>query len=207
MRNLVTRLSSACLLAVFAAVVASAGAALASPAGGTIDFQNGQGTVTGYFETDTTGNVTSWDLQTSTFDCSSLPCPSGFPGIHYTQANSTASVGFHFGVNQTISFFYAPTSWELFFEIDCGGGGADCIGTAAIGSTFGLSGSEFESPDGSPDRALVSALLEVSDPSGGLSFNLAPLAVPEPCSLGLLGVGLAGLSARHALRRRAGAAG
>src|SRR5690349_9529793 len=100
--------------AVFALLIAFAGTASADPVGVgslSVDFQNGAGTLTGFFQTDGAGNVTNWDLVTSTFDCNPCHITTGFPGIEYTPTNSTVGVGLLFGNNQTIDFF-GPNGWQ-----------------------------------------------------------------------------------------------
>jgi PEP-CTERM motif len=201
MTNFVTRLRAFRLLGVVAMVVAFAGAAAADPVGGNVSvgFQNNQGTVSGFFQTDASGNVSTWDLQTSTFDCNPCTLDTGFPGIDYTPANSTSAVGFFFG-DQSITFF-GPNGFQLDFIIDCGGSSINCIANATLGSTLAVTGNELAMPDFLPFRALNAAIFDVTDPPVGLSFNIAPAAngIPEPGSLALIGVAFAGLAA---LRKR-----
>ena len=169
MKKFVARLGSGWLLGVFAAVVALTGTASANPVGGNVavDFQNGQGTVSGFFQTDGSGNVSNWNLQTSEFDCSPCHLDFGFPGIDYTPANSTAGVGFFFG-EQSITFF-GPNAFQLSFVIDCGGNSANCIGNATLGSTLNVSGNELQMPDFLPFRGLTSGCSR-RDRSPGRTF-------------------------------------
>lgn len=202
MKNFIARLGIVGrLLAVFVVAVAFAGTASANPVGVgsvTVDFQNGQGTLSGFFQTDGSGNVINWDLRTSQFDCNPCGLDHGFPGIEYTPSNSTTAVGFLFGQNQTIDFF-GPNGWQLDFIIDCGGGGANCIGNATLGSSLNVTGDEMDMPDFLPFRGMTPALLTVTDPPVGLSFNFAPLStsIPEPGTLLLLAPALALLCVRR----------
>ena len=177
------------LLAFFAVFLACTGLAHANPIGNSsVDFENGKGTLTGFFQTDASAQVTSWDLTSSMFDCNPCGLSSGFPGIHYTQGSSTAQVGFSFGY-QSITFHDNASPWQVSFVLDCGGNSADCLGTATLGSTIALkSAFEMNGIDFLPYRALTLASLDVTDPPVGFSFNLVPAAtdVPEPHMLMLL---------------------
>ena len=197
-------------LAVGAALlVACAGPASADPlSGGTVDFTNGQGTLTGFFQLDTTlGTVTNWDLTTSAFNCGNqVTCESsGFPQIEYTPTNSSSSIGFSFGAQGI--FFTDPNVFGsasvLSFVLDCGGNNNDCIGTAALGSSIPLITAGESRAIVPIARGLSLASLAVTDPPGVLSFNVVSRtsSVPEPGTLALLGMAFAGLAA--ARKRRA----
>lgn len=158
------------------------------------NFDDGKGTLSGYFQT-TTSSGLSWDLQTSEFDCNPCGQSTGFPGFHYTPGNSTASLGF-FVDTQSITFRpIAPTGFTLSFLIDCGGGGADCIGNAQDGDLLSISGFEMGWPDFEPFRKLSAATLLVTDPPGVVTFNVGPAShVPAPATLLLLLPALASLA-------------
>jgi hypothetical protein len=195
MKNCASKLDVRRLLAIFAAFCFT-GLAYANPIGtSSVPFVNGQGTLTGFFQTNGSAQVTSWDLQTTTFDCNPCGIDHGFPGIHYTANTSTATIGFFFGF-QSITFNTNDGSgWLLGFVLDCGGNGADCIGNATLGSTIPLqSAFEMNGIDFLPFRALTLASLSVTDPPIGLSFNLVPgNSAPEPQTLLLLLLALVGL--------------
>lgn len=198
---------SGLLLALFAFLFAYAGLASADPvAFANVNFQNGQGTLSGYFQTDGAAQISSWDLQSSTFDCNPCGLSHGFPGVHYTEATSTAQVSFFAG-NQSITFHDNASTWQLSFILDCGGGGADCIGNATLGSTIPLSSAfEMDGIDFLPFRALDLAVLDVTDPPVGFSFNVAPGdgTIPEPRTLMLLlpaFAALVGARRKNAARR------
>lgn len=209
-RDFAARLRIGRLVAVMAAVLLCAVTARANPVSlGSVDFTNNQGTLTGFFQLDTsTGTVTSWDLTTSAFNCADpVTCESsGFPALEYTSANSTANIGFSFGA-QAITFS-APnvegSDSVLGFVLNCGGANIDCIGTAAMGSTIPLV-SASESRSIVPIARILSlASLTVTDPPGGvLSFNVVSgdgsgsgggtNNVPEPSTALLLMPALGGL--------------
>jgi hypothetical protein len=175
-------------------LLALGGGASAAPLSLTnVDFANGQGTLSGYFQIDSTnGQVLDWNLQSSTHDCNPCSLSTGFPGISYTPGSSTAAVSFLSGF-QSISFDDNASTWLLAFVLDCGGGGADCLGSASEGDRIALrSAFEMDAVDFLPYRELTLAALAVSDPPGVLTFNLvtANNNVPEPATLALLAIGL-----------------
>jgi hypothetical protein len=166
-----------------------------------VDFTNGQGTLTGFFQLDlATGTVNSWDLTTSAFNCTNqVTCESsGFPQIDYTPTNSTASIGFSFGAQGiffTDSNVFGSAS-VLSFVLDCGGNNNDCIGTATLGSSIPLITAGESRAIVPIARSLSLASLSVTDPPGGvLSFNVVPgtTSVPEPATALLLLPALGGL--------------
>ena len=189
------------LFAVFAGAVVFAGTAAADPLQGvTVDFTNNQGTLTGFFQLDTTTKtITDWDLKTSAFNCASqVTCESsGFPALEYTPTNSSSSISFSFGFQGiffTDSNVFGSAS-VLSFVMDCGGNSNDCIGTAADGSSIPLITAGESRAIVPIARALSLASLEVTDPPGVLSFNVvsAAAAVPEPATALLLAPVLGGL--------------
>lgn len=190
------------LLAIFAILAASGGSASANPvAFSNVNFENGQGTLSGFFQTNGSAAVSSWDLQTSTFNYNPGNYSVGYPGIHYTESTSSASISYSSG-NQAITFHDNNSTFVLAFVLDCGGNGADCIANATLGSTINLVGAfEMDGIDFQPYRALTLASLDVTDPPIGLSFNVVPRAnsVPEPQTMLLFAPALAALVG---LRRR-----
>ena len=195
MKNIMARLRLSGVLIVLA-VIAYAGSASAGPITiSNVNFTNGQGTLSGYFQTDATGNVTSWDLTSSQFNCNPCTLTTGFTGAHYTAGTSSAVMGFG-GGNQQIVFFTNDTLWELAFVLACGGNNANCIGNAAVGDNIAISSSfEMSTVDFLPFRALDLAHLSVTDPPVGLTFNVVADSptngrVPEPGTLLLLVTGL-----------------
>jgi hypothetical protein len=176
------------LLVIFAVFFAYAGLTSANPIQfSNVDFQNGQGTLSGYFQTNGSLQVTSWNLHTSTFDCNPCGLSHGFPGINYTESTSTAVINYLNGY-QSITFISSVNNvdWGLDFVLNCGGGGKDCIANATLGSKIAVSSAfEMNLIDFLPYRALTLASLDVTDPPIGLSFNVVPssTSIPEPPTL------------------------
>jgi hypothetical protein len=87
MKNLAGRWSRGRRLAVLAGAFVLAGTASAAPISSpvNVDFQGGKGTLSGYFQTDGSGNVSAWDFTTSAFGTYTNPIstPNAFPGLHY----------------------------------------------------------------------------------------------------------------------------
>jgi len=200
MKTVMARLGLSWLAAVFAIAITYSGLVSANPIGvSPVNFTNGQGTLTGTFQTDASGNVTTWDLTTSEFDCNPCGLSTGFPGFTYNASTSTTTTGFSFG-NQTIQFTSNDTAWQLDFVLDCGGNSTNCIANAAIGDNIALNSAfEMGMPDFLPFRSLDLGHLSVTDPPVGLSFNLIAGSpggggkLPEPSTLLLLSAAGAGL--------------
>jgi len=195
----------------------SAGTASAAPLTGmTVDFLNGEGTLSGFFQLDlATKTIIDWDLTVTAFNCAtSVVCESsGFPALEYSKANSSSQVGFTFGA-QSILFIRQNVfgaSSVLSFVMNCGGNNNDCLGTAADGSSIPLF-SAGESRSIVPiARSLALASLTVTDPEGVLSFNVVSggggggddTHVPEPASLAMMSLGLATAAARKFRKAKA----
>jgi hypothetical protein len=193
MGNSVGRFGVGRLLAVLAGVVAFSGTVGATPVPVDVSFNGGKGTLSGYFQTDSSGAVTTWDLTTSQFDCSPCTFTTGFPGLHYDPATSTVALGFFFG-KQSVTFRHGTPgvagNWQLDFILECGGNDADCLGNAQAGSKLNVTGDEMAMPDFLPFRGFTAALDVIGDPV----FVVVPRAsVPEPGTLLLGAVALAGL--------------
>jgi hypothetical protein len=203
-------------IALCSMVVLFSGIALADnlTVGTTIPFQNGAGTLTGWFQLSADrSTITDWSL--------AVTQGAGFPAFTYNPADSTASITPFFG--NMVADFFSPVnqfgltgSTHLAIQFDCGGN-TNCFQFVAPGVSFALDpdGSfEVGNPDLSPFRSLSPAFINVTDPPGTFALNLGTTVidgntlygsstpqVPEPSSIMLFGTVLLGTLASLNLRR------